>query len=211
MKSSLDWQPYGRSFLIGGILFTTLFLGVFSESLKAHTTANQLPGPITTWPRELDALYTVTSPICTTPVRGNCAFYADCLESRYQCGPEGYPIGYGQHYCEEFEAHRAELSVRGQDWMLDTMLCLQRQLVPEASDTSTGVTCASLKKKAFGTHAGCYISSGLCTLPPSDWLAIVRIVELKTLFESKEAFLATLSAEEGCLKAYVFFIANWIF
>ncbi|KAG5643928.1 hypothetical protein DXG03_009336 [Asterophora parasitica] len=152
-----------------------------------------------------------TSPsICTKPPRDSCAFYADCLESQYHCGANGYPIGYGQNFCEKFGARRAELSAKGQTWMLDTMQCLQRELVPEATST-VGVTCTSLEKKAFASHAHCYVDSGLCALPPSDWAAIVAIVEFKTLFKSLDSFIATLKAGNGCLKAYLWFLAHLIF
>jgi hypothetical protein len=92
--------------------------------------------------------------------------------------------------------------------MLDTMRCLQMALVSNATGSGAGVTCDSIKTEAFGTHAGCYVGSGLCTLPPSDWLAIVNIVQLKTLFDSWDAFLATLEAAEGCLEFYIFLLAQ---
>jgi len=87
------------------------------------------------------------------------------------------------------------------------MQCLQKALVPDAIGTSTSVTCDSIRQKAFGTHAGCYVGSGLCTLPPSDWLAIVHIVQFKTLFDSWDAFLATLKTGEVCLGFYLFALA----
>jgi hypothetical protein len=92
--------------------------------------------------------------------------------------------------------------------MLDTMQCLQRTLIPEATGSAVNVTCDSIKKKAFGTHAGCYVGNGVCTLPPSDWLAIIRIVEFKTLFENWDAFLATLQAGGECLEFYYFLLTQ---
>ena len=41
---------------------------------------------------------------CSAPVRDTCTFYRNCLEARYHCGPSGYPIGYGEHYCQAFTA-----------------------------------------------------------------------------------------------------------
>ena len=34
---------------------------------------------------------------------GNCDFYTECVEAKFQCGAEGYPIGYGDKYCRRFE------------------------------------------------------------------------------------------------------------
>lgn len=79
--------------------------------------------------------------ICTDPQRDNCSFYPVCVESRYHCGPSGYPIGYGLRYCEKFREERDKLSAEGQDWMLNTMLCLQRKLIPYAVGGSQNTTC----------------------------------------------------------------------
>lgn len=145
---------------------------------------------------------------CSNPSRDSCAFYADCLEARYHCGPNGYPVGFGAKFCQKFSDDRAELSARGQAWMLDTMQCLQRALVPEATGTKPGVTCDSIKKKAFGTHAGCYVGSGLCKLSPSDWVAVVDIVRLKTLFENWDALLSVLEVGGECLEFHTFLVAR---
>ncbi|KAJ7099495.1 hypothetical protein B0H15DRAFT_820472 [Mycena belliarum] len=144
---------------------------------------------------------------CLHPPPDSCTFYADCLESRYHCGPTGYPLGYGQNYCNKFKAERATLSARGQTWMRTTMHCLQEALVPDAIGAPNATTnCAALEHKAFSTHAGCYVGSGVCTLPPSDWGAVLHIVELKTLFDSWDAFTATLTAGTECLEFYVFLL-----
>jgi len=89
--------------------------------------------------------------------------------------------------------------------MLDTMHCLQLALVPEATgetplstSSSTPSSCAKLEDKAFRSHAGCYVDNGLCTLDFNDWVAVLEIVNLRTLFESSEAFKATMGAAFGC-------------
>ena len=30
---------------------------------------------------------------------GNCDFYTQCVEPRFQCGTIGYPLAYGDKYC----------------------------------------------------------------------------------------------------------------
>ena len=90
--------------------------------------------------------------------------------------------------------------------MLDVMQCLQRTLVPDATGSAAGVTCDSIEKKAFASHAPCYVESGLCWPPPTDWLAIVNIVGLDTLIGSKDVLIESLEAGGGCLAAYLFFV-----
>ena len=33
---------------------------------------------------------------------GNCDFYTQCVEARFQCGTNGYPLAYGDRYCRQF-------------------------------------------------------------------------------------------------------------
>jgi len=137
---------------------------------------------------------------CERPVRGTCTFYRECLEAKYHCGEQGYPLGYGEHYCEAFKSKQGLLSPAGQKWMVDTMECLQETLVQEgAMDVSNaGEYCGWLKDKAFSSHSRCYVASGLCKLPARDWVEILRIVEIKTLFGSAGALRETLQSASGC-------------
>ena len=82
--------------------------------------------------------------------------------------------------------------------MLNTMHCLQTVLIPDAIETN-GTTCTALRSKAFETHAACYVNNGVCGLPFTDWLAVVEIVKLKTLFQSWDAFKATMKVGIGCV------------
>ena len=34
---------------------------------------------------------------------GNCDFYTQCVEPRFQCGTNGYPLAYGNRYCHRFK------------------------------------------------------------------------------------------------------------
>jgi len=188
-RSALSLSFHGLLFtLIPGIIFISL-LSTYTTP-PAHDTSN------TTF---------VAPAECFNPPPDSCSFYFDCLESRYHCGPSGYPIGYGQKYCEKFVSSRNELSARGQVWMLATMHCLQMALVPEAT-ANQGTTCSQLEDRAFGTHARCYLESGVCDLPPSDWEAILDIVNIETLFQSWDAFKATVQAATGCVEFYAFLV-----
>lgn len=94
--------------------------------------------------------------------------------------------------------------------MVTVMLCLQQALVRYA-DGSENTTCDALRDYAFTTHPTCYVKSGICTLSPADWEAIVNIVTIKQLFSSLEAFKATVEAAAGCAEFYVWLVAKEIF
>ncbi|KAF7366277.1 hypothetical protein MSAN_00883900 [Mycena sanguinolenta] len=147
---------------------------------------------------------------CAAPVRNDCTFYTDCLEARYDCGPDGYPLAFGFHFCNKFADSKSELSSAGQVWMSNTMLCLQRALVPEATGApGAAATCADLKTKAFATHADCYVQSGLCSLPITDWEKIAfEIVGPGTLVDSFDALKATASVGVQCTEFFAKVVAS---
>lgn len=102
-------------------------------------------------------------------------------------------------YCEKFKAATNKFSARGQEWMVDTMECLQKELVPEAIEAQgAATTCAALEEKAFDSHSRCYVQSGVCTLPPTDWETILRVVGLGTLFGSWNALKEARLTLAGC-------------
>jgi hypothetical protein len=146
---------------------------------------------------------------CSDPKPNSCSFYPDCLEARLHCGPSGYPIGYGLYYCEKFSALRSQMSAAGQAWVTNTMLCLQSDLVVYGDGLQT-TTCSAIKAYAFGTHADCYVKSGICTLSPTDWAKIIKTVSITELFSSLDALKATLQAVKGCLGFYVWLVGRTI-
>ncbi|KAF9228276.1 hypothetical protein BS17DRAFT_773401 [Gyrodon lividus] len=151
-----------------------------------------------------------TDVACTNPRMDQCSFYATCLESRYHCGPDGYPIGYGQKYCQKFSDERSNLDAQGQKWMIDTMHCLQFVLVPDAIDANA-TTCNALKDQAFASHAGCYTSNGFCTLGVHNWVAVLGIVDITTLFSSWHAFTAMIEAAVDCGEFYAYMVERGMF
>ncbi|KAJ7647774.1 hypothetical protein FB45DRAFT_894387 [Roridomyces roridus] len=160
--------------------------------------------------QRLDAAPFPPDPTCLNPPPDTCTFYPNCLESRYHCGPTGYPLAYGLHFCSLFQSKRALLTSAGQAWMIATMHCLQLALVPDALGLPNATqTCGELEDKAFGTHAQCYVENGgICKLPPEDWLAVLDIVDITTLFDSWDAFKATLKTSGDCLEFYAFLIEH---
>ncbi|GFF86447.1 hypothetical protein IFM53868_04815 [Aspergillus udagawae] len=143
---------------------------------------------------------------CTHPPLNSCDFYAQCLESRYQCGLSGYPIGFGQKFCEKSLVWRPKMSASGQEWITKTILCLQEELVPFTND-SKSQSCSGLKQYALGTHAGCYVKSGVCTLPVEDWGRILEIVA-PALFSEPENFKSAFETAGDCVLLYIWLLAR---
>ncbi|KAF8431690.1 hypothetical protein L210DRAFT_2899200 [Boletus edulis BED1] len=153
-----------------------------------------------------------THSTCANPPMDQCAFYANCLESRYQCGPDGYAIGYGQHYCQKFSDNRGMFDAQGQQWMISTMHCLQLALVGDAIDaTPPASDCQALRDQAFASHAGCYISNGFCTLGVQVWTAVLEIVDIKTLFSSWGAFKSMIQTAGECAELYAYVVEKELF
>jgi hypothetical protein len=133
-----------------------------------------------------------------TPSPTTCDFYT-CLESNYSCGPSGYPIGYGYKFCSKFGESYYSFSPKGQVWVNNVRQCLQESLI---DDMSCNSSCSKIQSDAFGSHAGCYVRTGVCELPPSDWFEILHTVGLKTLLGSSPAILQALQTAEGCADLY---------
>ena len=46
---------------------------------------------------------TVEAQDCTALANnGSCDFYTQCVEPRFKCGANGYPLAYGDRYCRRF-------------------------------------------------------------------------------------------------------------
>ena len=41
----------------------------------------------------------------------NCSFYTECVERSIPCGPSGYVVGYGYHFCNTFVADHHRVCV----------------------------------------------------------------------------------------------------
>lgn len=143
---------------------------------------------------------------CANPVKNTCNFYPDCLEAEYHCRPGGYPIGYGLKNCNKFIAALSSFSPNGQTWVTNTMLCLQQALVPDA--LSGQATCASIWSDAFASHAPCYVSSGVCSIP-QDWALIFKLVG-PSFFGGPDALLQVLETAAGCFELYTYLLRIYI-
>lgn len=110
---------------------------------------------------------------CFNPSYKSCSFYSDCLENKYHCGHDGYPLGYGNKFCEIFKDSSYDFTKEGQDWIWNTMHCLQEELIPLYKNTSN---CTYLEKFAFNTHSECYVKTGFCNLDIKDKYILIEII-----------------------------------
>ena len=118
-------------------------------------------------PLQSRAEFPASCPRMTTP--NDCGFYTECLETQNQCGPSGYPLGYGLKYCNKF--NEMNLSAAGEQWITTTMACLQNALINEAENKTD---CGEVEEKGFDSHVLCYVSSGFCELPVKDAITISK-------------------------------------
>ena len=104
-----------------------------------------------------------------------CEMYS-CLEAKngLNCGDRGYFRGYGQKYCARFSAITGEfMSDAGREWLAGVRTCLLDEVENLLEKTTS---CGDIRQGAFDSHPGCYVDSGLCSLPPSDWAQIVATI-----------------------------------
>ncbi|OQR99324.1 hypothetical protein THRCLA_21850 [Thraustotheca clavata] len=122
---------------------------------------------------------------CQSPERQTCTFYNNCLEMAHPCGANGYAMNFGSYYCKRFAAFANSFSPNGEEWMYNTMQCLQLQLVPVLNNAT--ISCSQIKEYAFASHSKCYVHSGgpsICTLSPfTDWLTVLRVIGVTQLFK----------------------------
>lgn len=105
---------------------------------------------------------------------GVCEYYT-CQEQRWQCGEDGYLIGFAQKYCRRFRLiPEPRMSAKAQAWLNRTRRCLVLEF--EAFD---GDDCAALKAFGLASHSDCYTSTGFCDLPISDWFKVLNTVDLR--------------------------------
>ncbi|CAG8513571.1 7076_t:CDS:2 [Acaulospora morrowiae] len=157
-------------------------------------------------PTSSDSSIPTIASYCDNPVPNTCNFYMNCLEEKFHCGPKGYPINYGKKNCEKFITSINKFSPAGKKWVTNVMLCLQRALVSSYDNNKT--TCTDIYNTAFDSHAPCYITSGICILPPTDWEVLFETIGFKTLFGNLKIIIQALKTAGECATFYVWFLAE---
>lgn len=123
----------------------------------------------------------LTDPIaaCAIPelddIAGREGDFYRCVDDIVDCGPDGYPIGYGAKYAERFYRHtRPKMTAAGRAWIDLTLVCLQ-EVLRDSVDSST--SCSDIRTIAFDSHPGCYVYSGFCSLSWWDWLKVAATID----------------------------------
>jgi hypothetical protein len=132
-------------------------------------------------------------------IAGHEATFYRCAEQTLACGPDGYLIGYGARYVERFYRYtRPWMSPAGKQWIDNVLVCLQVSL-RDRIDSAT--SCEDVRVRAFDSHPACYVDNGFCSLPWSDWLAVVATVD-GTDWLSREAQRQVKTTAAACLHAW---------
>lgn len=164
--------------------FVVAFLSACSAELAVRE--QQLTGdPVTDCP-VVDA----------NAIAGHEATFYRCAEDTLSCGPEGYLLGYGTRYAERFYRHtRPWMSSAGKRWLDKTLVCLQVKL-RERIDAS--MTCDDVRTIAYDSHPECYVESGFCELPLTDWFAVAATIDGRDLL-SQDALRQVTTTAHACL------------
>lgn len=129
-------------------------------------------------------------------IAGHEATFYRCAEQTLSCGPDGYLIGYGTRYAERFYRNtRPWMSPAGKRWLDATLVCLQDRL-RERIDSST--TCDDVRTIAFDSHPECYVESGFCGLPLTDWFAVAATIDGRDWL-SQDALRQVTTTAHACL------------
>lgn len=107
---------------------------------------------------------------------GQCDYYL-CrdAQSTSECGADSYYGGFGYYYCDRFrQVTEARLSPAGQAWSRRARTCLMESLEESVADD---FQCSEVEELAFANHPTCYLETGFCSLPVTDWLLILSTIE----------------------------------
>lgn len=109
---------------------------------------------------------------------GNCSQFADdceyyqCLSQEKNCDEKAYPLKFGHKYCQKYGRNLEKFSENGKAWVGSVRRCL----ISEIEKYQAEITCSEIKKKAFASHAPCYIESGYCELSLKDQRRVLKII-----------------------------------
>ncbi|MGK0362539.1 MAG: hypothetical protein ACI9U2_004860 [Bradymonadia bacterium] len=106
---------------------------------------------------------------------GACAYYA-CREETANCGEDNYLMRFAHAYCVRYrQSAEPNFSPQGQRWLRDVRRCLVESLDANAP----GDDCDTIEAEGFASHPGCYLSTGFCDLPFSDWLGTLNTIDYR--------------------------------
>lgn len=118
--------------------------------------------------------------------QGPCEWYLSCIEKNYPCNNTDYAYAtdFVYKYCSKFMTDIAEFSEQGQAWLNRVKPCLEDRLATALLQMKEKPTCKQISDIGFGSHPGCYVETGFCKIPFSDWLKVANFIK-GTLLTSK--------------------------
>jgi len=128
---------------------------------------------------------------------GDCGWYIGCLQNRFKCQYDDYPLGYGLRYCRKFNNHYQEFDEDGKKFVTLVTRCLQSQLIPYW--TQGNLTCQELQEIAFKTHPYCYlnVSPNFCDIALNNIITLLKIYDIGDLI-SWEAIKQEIEILDRC-------------
>lgn len=132
---------------------------------------------------------------------GTCDFYL-CQEQHFNCGPNGYNLGYGYKYCSLSNSNLLNQmkSIEGQQWVVDTFTCLQTKNYENsldlANETNDKKICELIADTSYDSHPDCYIQAGFCQLSAYEKGLILNLIKQEAF--SLRAILQGLKILKQC-------------
>ena len=126
---------------------------------------------------------------------GQCSYY-ECLEEKAQCGEDGYLMNFVGKYCNRFtQVTYPRLSVFGKVWLEGVRECLISNM---ENGYYNGESCKEIEERGIEDHIKCYVNTGICSLPVSDWLNI-----LGTIPPNEIPLRQAISVGNECIKDFL--------
>lgn len=92
----------------------------------------------------------------------DCLFYTKCLEETYNCGEAGFPLKYGDNYCNRLFENLEHFSITAEYCFQNSNLCLKGALFALTEYPNTN--CEALKDGAWDVFPTCLVTYGYCSL-----------------------------------------------
>ena len=131
------------------------------------------------------------------PAQGEdtCSRYYE-LDSKLQCGSNGYLQQFAIPYCEEYLERSSEFSSRSQEILQNIRQCLQNELVIKEN-----LSCSNIAKIGVQSHYGCYLQSGFCDMEPKDQMLVIWIAREQVF--NWPVFDVFLRVQRACLASSI--------
>lgn len=141
----------------------------------------------------LTPLVSLAGDVCEPNV-DSCGFYL-CQEKIHNCGPKGYPVGFGFKFCQIYLDRENHYSPAAHAWLRRVRVCLMEEFAKTDLE-HPGRTCSAVKSDGFGSHAGCYVKTGFCELSGVDYIQIFWAMKSSVIHA--EIFKDARSVAKAC-------------